>query len=291
MSKIIEELNENGIKEDFRESEDFFSVKDFTFAGKITSSSKSLLKQDQPYSTDTGRILHVLEGDATYTINLSKYNIYRGDIIIIPPDSIVEVNRFSDDYILQAITLPETTHNNIIDLNQDSECLMFSLCSKGDKLIREYFEFIRLVLIYEGYQPQLIITLTEALYQNIMLLYNRQETVNSGRVGNRKNELMKKFFLLVKQHCVNERNIGFYSGQLFVSSCYLSILVKQESGHSVMYWVNRSLIYRAKIALEYTDNTITEISDDLNFSTTSFFCRFFKNATGITPTQYRNNNK
>ena len=48
MSKIIEELNENGIKEDFRESEDFFSVKDFTFAGKITSSSKSLLKLDQP---------------------------------------------------------------------------------------------------------------------------------------------------------------------------------------------------------------------------------------------------
>ena len=50
MSKIIEELNKNGVKKDFRESEDFFSVKDFTFSGTITSSSKSLLKMDKPDS-------------------------------------------------------------------------------------------------------------------------------------------------------------------------------------------------------------------------------------------------
>ena len=139
----------------------------------------------------------------------------------------------------------------------------------------------------QGYQPHIIDPLNEALYQNILLMHSQNVLANPNRSNSRKDLLMRRFFALVKQHSINERSIDFYASELCVSSGYLSIIVKRESGHSVMYWINRSLIYRAKIALVYTDKTINELTDDLNFSTPSFFCKFFKNATGLTPSQYR----
>ena len=54
-----------------------------------------------------------------------------------------------------------------------------------------------------------------------------------------------------------------------------------------MYWVNASVINKAKIALQYTDKSIIEISQDLNFNEHTTFTRFFKHITGITPTEYR----
>lgn len=52
-------------------------------------------------------------------------------------------------------------------------------------------------------------------------------------------------------------------------------------------WISKAVITEVKVLLKDTDKPISEISDILNFPTDSFFCRFFKKETGVTPTQYR----
>ena len=208
---------------------------------------------------------------------------------MIPQTSIVEVNSYSDNFVLQVITLPDTYIKRVEEIDSDNECLHIILTQSQSGLISSYFDFIWQVIQIEGFQNNLITTLTDALCQNIILIYKHQQPSASKISRSRKSVILKRFLCLVKQHSIMERSVAFYANKLCVSSCYLSIVIKQESGKSVMYWINRSLIYRAKIALEYSDKTITEISDELNFSTTSFFCKFFKNATGVTPTWYRRN--
>ncbi|MBR2030617.1 MAG: helix-turn-helix domain-containing protein [Alistipes sp.] len=44
---------------------------------------------------------------------------------------------------------------------------------------------------------------------------------------------------------------------------------------------------QAKLLLRSTKHTIEQIAEELNFSTTPYFCRFFKREVGITPTEYR----
>ena len=288
MSKIVEEINKHREGQIFDETTGFLADKSFIFAKRITSQTKTLLRLNQPYMADNGRILHVVHGEATYTINLVEYNICQGDLIIIPPNSIVEVNSNSESYTLQAITLPNVIPNSTINLHPESESILIKLNSLDAKLINNYFDLIWQVIKSEGYQFNLINTLAEALYQNVMLLHNKQSSQNTEKKIKGKSLLIKKFFALVTQHGVEERTIAFYAKELCVSNCYLSIIVKQETGNSVMHWINRIIIYRAKVILEYSDKNITEIADDLDFSTSSFFCKFFKNATGITPTQYRN---
>ncbi|MEA4905391.1 MAG: AraC family transcriptional regulator, partial [Petrimonas sp.] len=48
-----------------------------------------------------------------------------------------------------------------------------------------------------------------------------------------------------------------------------------------------SIIMSAKILLKSSDSTIMQISEELNFPNPSYFGRYFKKATGMTPKEYR----
>ena len=47
------------------------------------------------------------------------------------------------------------------------------------------------------------------------------------------------------------------------------------------------MLLEAKNLLTYYDMSIQEIAYRLNFSTQSFFGKYFKHQTGLSPTQYR----
>ena len=48
------------------------------------------------------------------------------------------------------------------------------------------------------------------------------------------------------------------------------------------------MILEAKALLKYSGMSIQEIAYHLNFSTQSFFGKYFKQYVGISPTEYRN---
>ena len=45
----------------------------------------------------------------------------------------------------------------------------------------------------------------------------------------------------------------------------------------------------AKSQLKSTNRSVQEISDSLNFANMSFFGKYFKRYTGMSPLEYRNN--
>ena len=54
-----------------------------------------------------------------------------------------------------------------------------------------------------------------------------------------------------------------------------------------MDWINDSVIMEAKNLLKYSEMSIQEISDYLNFSNQSFFAQYFKRLSGCSPSDYR----
>ncbi|MBR1474794.1 MAG: AraC family transcriptional regulator, partial [Muribaculaceae bacterium] len=45
---------------------------------------------------------------------------------------------------------------------------------------------------------------------------------------------------------------------------------------------------RIMVALRHTDKPVAQIADEMNFANTSFFTKYFKRMTGLTPLQWRN---
>ena len=85
----------------------------------------------------------------------------------------------------------------------------------------------------------------------------------------------------------HKQSIPYFAEKLHVAPHYLSRVISEVSGSSVMEWVRRSIVLQAKVMLKNSDKSVLTISEELGFTTLPFFCRFFKTSTGYTPTEYR----
>lgn len=74
--------------------------------------------------------------------------------------------------------------------------------------------------------------------------------------------------------------------RLGITPSYLSRLVKEETGHTFTELLTEHRIERSKQLLLEGDTLLKELHAKLGFSSTSYFIRVFKEATGETPAAY-----
>lgn len=99
--------------------------------------------------------------------------------------------------------------------------------------------------------------------------------------------LVRDFLKQVQLFHKKERRIDFYADKLQLSSKYLSQVIKNYSGKSAADWIDEYVVLEAKALLKSTNMTIQQISDELNFPSQSFFGKFFKRISGVSPKTYR----
>ena len=103
----------------------------------------------------------------------------------------------------------------------------------------------------------------------------------------RKKELFRKFINeLVESHLVS-REVLFYANELGVSSGYLNEVCNEVSGHSAKAIIDSAVTAKLKYELSYSAKSIQELSDEYNFPSQSYFTRYYKRMTGLTPSEFR----
>jgi AraC family transcriptional regulator, transcriptional activator of pobA len=95
------------------------------------------------------------------------------------------------------------------------------------------------------------------------------------------------FKKLLAKDFKKERSIKYYADSLFTTNKYLSDQIKKYSGKPARKYIDEMVVLEAKIMLQNPDLTIAEISDELHFPNQSFFGKFFKNYTALSPLQYK----
>ena len=103
-------------------------------------------------------------------------------------------------------------------------------------------------------------------------------------------QIFIRFMELLSKYFTQERHVEFYASKMCISPKYLSTTVKQVSGKTPTVWITNRTIEEIKHRLLHTPDTIKEIAYSLNFPNLSFFGKFFKKATGMSPKQFRAQN-
>ncbi len=78
---------------------------------------------------------------------------------------------------------------------------------------------------------------------------------------------------------------------LYLSPTYFSRLFKQRTGYTFSAWLAQRRIQRAQRYLEETALSIADIATQVGYQEANSFTRLFKQATGLSPTEYRKKNK
>ncbi len=97
----------------------------------------------------------------------------------------------------------------------------------------------------------------------------------------------KEFMVLLGEYYKTERSVKFYAEKMRLSPKYFTTIIKRSSGNSVAQWINHFVILEAKNLLKYSTMNVQEIAYSLNFPNQSFFGKYFKHHTGMTPSEYK----
>lgn len=100
-------------------------------------------------------------------------------------------------------------------------------------------------------------------------------------------QLYKRCARYVSEHLFSPIRIGEMSQVLGYSRAYLCTCFKQESGMSLVQFIQQKKIAEAKKLLQFTNQELGQISALLGYSSQSHFQTVFKKFTGETPMSYR----
>ena len=92
----------------------------------------------------------------------------------------------------------------------------------------------------------------------------------------------------VQQNLAGDLSLTKFAEMLHFHPFYLSRLFKQVTGKTLTDYISDEKMKKAKELLESSNLKVNEIAATLGFDTASYFTRFFKKRSEVTPQEYRN---
>ena len=243
---------------------------------EVSAAIGRVMKTGEPYRFMEDRIVRVLRGFIRFSINLREYRISEGEALYIGQNSVAEILDYDSNSVVDLLGFTLSAENE----NIKEEYL---ISRENELWMEEYFRLIYTILSKQPFDRRSVEHLLLSLHYRIV-----DSTASNHHPKGRREELFRMFIELLNTHR-GKHDLAFYAEKMNISSQYLSRLVFEASGTAASDWINRAVIMQAKLLLRSTQYTIERISEELQFSTTPYFCRFFKHKVGSTPTQYREN--
>ena len=283
----FEELTKEDADNNFRN--EIFYVKDVD--------ASMLTHYDIPLRLEAASFIFCKQGSIRFYLNAQQFEIKTDDLFIYIPKNILRTVESSPDMrcdtLIASLEFMKNTNlttpnmpvylylrdTPILSLTEE-EKENFNILSQINSLIHDNEQ-------NAGIMRRLLFGIFAYKLQNIILSRIPESATHSVAMHNRQNELLHKFMELLAQYHKEQRSITFYANELFVTPKYFSTVIKKVSGRSPVDWINDSVIREAKAMLRFSTMSVQEIAYALNFSSQTFFGKYFKRLTGITPGEFR----
>ena len=277
-----------------RHNEFRFINAEFGFVTSFSKMETTIFKIGQPYRLQEGRIAIITNGRARVLINLIEYIFRPNYISLIAPGSIIQIIETSQDFDAHMMAI----EHNFLPVSGKEEFFAHFLQRKKNPLlplttteqvqIENFITVMWDVLQEPVFRKEVIQHLLAGLLYNIEYIAKNKGQSESSPLTHQ-NDIFQRFISLVNTYSKTERNVSFYADKLCLTPRYLNTVIRQASQQTVMDWINQSIILEAKVLLKHSNRLVYQISDELNFPNPSFFSKFFKRMTGMTPQEYQKN--
>ena len=266
----------------------------------IIDSIESLKPIKLPRITETIISVVCIEGSVSIDVDEKVLTMTASSIMVLAPGHLLSSYEPSSDFkgfVINASTnyigqmLPIMSRI-IVCVKAFENNPVLHLCENDLQTIILYREILhkKLLSADNPYKQWIINSICQAITIEIFTYYFRvidKKTDISNLKHTRSEEIFYKFITLVEDNYKSVRSISEYASKLCVSSKYLSALVSDVSGRTASAWIDSYVILEAKRLLSTTDLTVLQISESLSFPNQSFFGKYFKHHTGMSPMQYR----
>lgn len=236
------------------------------------------------------------KGWCRMNLNLQEYEMKEGMLCIILPDQIVQQAERSADFSGSFIAVSKDFMDMVIPTMQQLFPMFFMIKERPCVTIspeelqsfQEYHSFLwsKVKLKDNPYRKEITQGLLLALFYEIYNIY-QGHVAQERAPKSRKEDLFERFIRAVSESYKEERSVSFYADKMFLTAKHLSTVVKEVSSKTAGEWIDSLVILEAKALLKSSELSIQEIADELHFANQSFFGKYFKHHTGMSPKEYR----
>ena len=239
------------------------------------------------------------KGEARFSINLKEFNVASNDLVICKPGDLVQASLQDGIHLVQSMMVSSHFLKEMyISLNSfmpffasQKEHPVFHLTDGEMEELKNYFMLIKENVTSDDYfrVDTTKRLLAAYLYKLGSILYRHRPELQAEAAKPLKREeiLFKEFIRLVGEYHRKERRVDFYAEQLFLSPKHFSTVIKKVSGKTAGQWIDDYVILEAKTLLKYSPMSIQEVAYYMNFPNPSFFGKYFKHHTGMSPSEYK----
>lgn len=279
---------------------DSFILPDSTAADTIENNITLLAYAEQynkgNYPVKLKEVIAVIceKGTMEGTVNLRKFMAVAPCIFIVLSGQILQVEYFSGDFRGLTIIMSQKFWEGFPFDNSLEFPLSRSIRDNPSIALKQeeldsMVEFFGLMqkTIRQKENPnraEAVKYLTMALFFGFGYQFHQ---MNEDLTRRTRDRLAENFLTLVREHYREHRDMEFYASRLHLTPKYLSKALREKSGKTGAEWIEDHVMLEARALLKSTDKSIGQISDELNFPSQSFFGKYFKRRTGMSPLEYR----
>jgi AraC family transcriptional regulator, transcriptional activator of pobA len=238
-------------------------------------------------------ILALLKGKGDHTIDFIPYKIKNHTIFFMRPGQVHQLNlkagskgyliQFKKDFYLtnekdSGLLLRKASSKNI----QQPDVKTFS---KLYSILKEIFRESNTK--DEKYSEVINASFNIFFIELVRYQQKLEPDMDKGTVLN--HDRLEDFMELLDAHIFKNKQPVQYAKLLNLTPFQLNTITKTALGKTSSELINEQIILESKRYLLSTSNQIKEIAYHLGYEDTSYFIRFFKKHTGLSPEAFRSN--
>lgn len=255
-----------------------------------------------PLHTHKGlEIYYFIQGQANYIIGDAIYDLQPGDMLLFRGDVIHRVNpsnevkyvrsyiNFMPEFIKQE--MPDELYQKVMSIFDNPNGFYIHWLPQEREEIGRYMTALHNENQKEFFGFQYM--LRSLLAQLLVYVYRKSkylmEITPSVQVSNSQ-MTVQRILQYVNQAYKSNESLDSMASQLHLSKYYMCHCFKEITGYTINSYIMRKRIDEAKSSLLESNQTVTEISEQLGFNSTVHFSRTFKQYAGISPQAFRKSN-
>ena len=255
------------------------------------------ISQDKLARLNMDMQIFCYKGSCSITVNDRRYELRRGDLLWCK-------------------------HKDVLgdaELSPDCEGSVFCIASKllvrnvqvSGEMLRKVFRFLEHPLLHISEEEmellhlygnvlemrigmqdrpcakEVVTSLTRLVLLELHASLIKAQEVEGEEPVRQRDYLFQRFIQLLSGQEVKPRAVDWYSDQLCVTAKYLSTVCKEVSGRTAFEWINEYVMADIRYQLKYSQRSIKEIADYLEFPNSSFFGKYVRQHVGCSPKAYR----
>lgn len=234
-----------------------------------------------------------VKGKGRVQLNLGSFDLSERSVVALSPSTIIQYNskEISSDFLIKymSFSLEFISAFDAGYLYPDVQQISFfeADSQEYELLLKLYTDLLEKYNNKNGMFRRQIIqhTLLSAMYEFSAIEHNHMTPERKDL--SKQERLIWNFYQLLFNNYKEHHDTDFYAQKLFLSSKYLSVILKEQTGKSVNDWVFDYIIIEAKALLKSSQITIQELAYYFNYADATSFGKFFKKQVGMTPKEYR----